>query len=298
MVVDGRRQTALPTTPDFISRPSPTDGFFMQVNRLYSFEMPDHWIPFYAVGLQFVEGTGKRFYVQDGRHVALPFENGDSLVISPQELRHYRLEVGECKLLMLGIEPVVFQEMVAGYFSRNPLELTRTYSGEDPRLAELVLKLQAEVMADYPAGPLYAESICMRLAEELIDRYSIGRPRLDRYKGGLPGVQLRRVLEFVDANLDQDLTGNAIAGVAGLSKYHLGKAFRQATGVSLHGYVLARRMRLAEKLLVKSDLPLAGVAEAAGFSNQSHFTSVFSRRIGITPSAYRQMKGRRIIARF
>lgn len=87
MVVDRRRQTALPTTPDFTSRTSPSDGFFMEVNRLTSFEMPDHWIPFYGVGLQFVRGTGKRFFVQDGRHVALPFQNGEALVIAPQELR-------------------------------------------------------------------------------------------------------------------------------------------------------------------------------------------------------------------
>lgn len=132
-------------------------------------------------------------------------------------------------------------------------------------------------MADYPAGPLYAESICTKLAEELIKKYSSGRPRLDQYKGGLSGVQMRRVLEYVDGHLGQDLTGNAIAGAAGLSKYHLGKAFRQVTDVSMHGYVLARRMRLAEKLLAKSDLPLSAIAEAAGFSNQSHFTSVFRR---------------------
>jgi AraC family transcriptional regulator len=78
----------------------------------------------------------------------------------------------------------------------------------------------------------------------------------------------------------------------------LGKTFRQAAGVSLHDYVLARRMRLAETLPVKSDLPLAAIAEAAGFSNQSHFTSVFSIRVGIPPSAYRQMKRLLFIARF
>ena len=61
MVVGGRRRTALPDAPDFTSRISPSDGFFMERNRLLPFELPDHWIPFYGVGLQFVEGTGKRF---------------------------------------------------------------------------------------------------------------------------------------------------------------------------------------------------------------------------------------------
>jgi AraC family transcriptional regulator len=102
------------------------------------------------------------------------------------------------------------------------------------------------------------------------------------------------VLEYIDAYLSLNLNGNAIAGIAGLSKYHFGKAFRQRTGMTLHGYVLARRIGRAQELLVKSGLPLAAVAEAAGFSNQSHFTSVFSTRMGIPPGSYRQMMRRRV----
>ena len=291
MVVGGRRQTALPWAADFTSRTSPSDGFFMEGTRLSSFELPDHWIPFYGVGLQFTQETGRRFFYQDGKHRELPFENGDSLVIAPQELRQYRLE-GECNFILVAIEPLVLQDMMAGAHARNPFELTRTWNGSDPALTDLVLKLRTEVTSGYPAGPLYSESLYTKLAEELIQRYSIGGPRLDRYRGGLSGTQLRRVLEYIDESLDLDLTGNRIAKVVGLSKYHFGKAFRQATGVTLHGYVLARRMRLAQVLLAKFDLPLAAVAAAAGFSNQSHFTSVFSTRIGVSPGVYRQMRRR------
>jgi len=149
-----------------------------------------------------------------------------------------------------------------------------------------------EVSGSYPTGPLLGESIFTRLAEELIHRYSIGRPRLVQYRGGLSGAQLRRVFERVDQCLNLDLTGNDVSSVAGLNKYHFGKAFRQSAGVTLHSYVLARRMRRAQQLLVKSELPLAVISEAAGFSNQSHFTSVFSTRVGIPPGAYRQMKRR------
>jgi AraC family transcriptional regulator len=211
-------------------------------------------------------------------------------VIAPQELRQYRLEVGECKFTMVSIEPVVLQGMLAGSPARNPFELTRTWNGQDLMLRDAVLKLQAEVAAGYPAGPLFAESLCTKLAEQVIQRYSIGHPRLDQYKGGLSGTQLRRVLEYIDESLNQDLNGNSIAKVADLSKYHFGKAFRQSTGVSLHSYVLSRRLRRGQVLLAKSDLPLAAIAEAAGFSSQSHFTSVFSTRIGIPPGSYRQMR--------
>ena len=63
--------------------------------------------------------------------------------------------------------------------------------------------------AGYPAGPLFGEALCTKIAEEIIQRYSIGRPRLDRYKGGLSGAQLRRALEYIDEFLDLNLTGNS-----------------------------------------------------------------------------------------
>jgi AraC family transcriptional regulator len=120
-----------------------------------------------------------------------------------------------------------------------------------------------------------------------MQRYSIGRPRLDQYTGGLSGAQLRRTLEYIDEFLDLQLAGQEIASVAGLSKYHFGKAFRRSTGITLHGYVLARRMRRSQVLLARSDLPFSAIAQAAGFSSQSHFTSVFTTRVGTPPSSYR-----------
>jgi AraC family transcriptional regulator len=297
MVVGGRRRTALPNSPDFTSRTSPADGFFMEGTRLSSFELPDHWIPFYGVGLQVLR-EGKRSFVQDGRYREDTIRTDDMIVIAPQELRRYRFEVAAGKLSLISIEPVVLLDIVAGSPSRNPFELTRTWDGRDPVLKDLVLKLQAEVTSGHPTGPLLGESICTKIAEQLMQRYSIGRPRLDQYRGGLSGAQLRRVLEYIDEFLNLNPNGNAIANAAGLSKYHFGKAFRQSTGMSLHGYVLARRMRRSQELLVKSDLPLAAVAEATGFSNQSHLTSVFSTRMGISPGSYRGMMGRRVSVSF
>src|SRR5579863_2572807 len=131
MVVRGQRQTALPNTPDFTSRTSPADGFFMEGTRLSSFELPDHWIPFYGVGLQVLQGNAKRSFVQDGRYREDIIRTDDMIVIAPQELRRYRFEVAGGKLSLISIEPVVLLDMVAGSPSRNPFELTRTWDGRD-----------------------------------------------------------------------------------------------------------------------------------------------------------------------
>jgi AraC family transcriptional regulator len=60
--------------------------------------------------------------------------------------------------------------------------------------------------------------------------------------------------------------------------------------MTLHSYVLARRMARSRELLVNSDLPLAAVSEAAGFSSQNHFAALFTTRIGISPGAYREIR--------
>jgi AraC family transcriptional regulator len=49
-------------------------------------------------------------------------------------------------------------------------------------------------------------------------------------------------------------------------------------------------MRRSRELLINSDLPLAQVADAVGFSSQSHFTTVFLERTGVTPGRYRSMR--------
>ena len=187
MVVRGQRQTALTNTPDFTSGTSPADGFFMEGTRLSSMELPDHWIPFYGVGLQIVQGTGKRSFFQDGRRHEDAFQTDDMFVIAPQELRQYRLEVVEAKLSMVSIEPVVLQDLVAGSSSRSPFELTRSWRGPDPVLKNLILKLEAEVTTGYPAGPLLGEALCTKIAEEIIQRYSIGRPAWTDTPGGFRG---------------------------------------------------------------------------------------------------------------
>jgi hypothetical protein len=62
-------------------------------------------------------------------------------------------------------------------------------------------------------GDEQARPAGFEFSEQLIQRYSIGRPRLDVYKGGLSGIQLRRALEYIEECLGLDLTGKTIAAI-------------------------------------------------------------------------------------
>jgi AraC-like DNA-binding protein len=105
--------------------------------------------------------------------------------------------------------------------------------------------------------------------------------------GGLPGYKLRRVMEFIEANIDQPLPLEDLAAAAAVSPFHFHRQFKQSTGVTPHRYILQVRMQHAKALLSGSDLPLAEVAAQVGFADQSHFTSTFKKATSMTPRSYR-----------
>ena len=112
------------------------------------------------------------------------------------------------------------------------------------------------------------------------------KPHL-QIRGGVTPRALRRVREYVEAHLDETISLEQLAGVAGLSKYHFARAFKQSEGVTPHEYLVRWRVRRARELLAGTELPLSEIALASGFSDQSHFARRFRERVDVTPSCYR-----------
>jgi AraC-like DNA-binding protein len=112
------------------------------------------------------------------------------------------------------------------------------------------------------------------------------QPRL-RARGGLPPRALRRVREYIEANLEETVSVQTLADIAGLSMYHFARAFKQSEGVTPHDYLVQCRVRHAQDLLASTDLPLSEIAVAAGFADQSHCARRFREHVGLSPSSYR-----------
>jgi transcriptional regulator GlxA family with amidase domain len=108
-----------------------------------------------------------------------------------------------------------------------------------------------------------------------------------RVRGGLPPAALRRVREYIEAHLDETVSIQALASIATLSTYQFARAFKQSTGVTPHDYLVQCRVRRAEELLACTNLPLAEIAVAVGFADQSHCARRFRERVGISPGSYR-----------
>ena len=178
---------------------------------------------------------------------------------------------------------------VENRFSSN-FEFHEVSEEKDPLIQHIGHALLAESNAVSNAGRLYADSLIQTLTLHLLKNYSNAGFVQENINGGLSGYKLRRVQEFINANLEEDLSLSEIAEVAGLSQFHFARAFRKSTNLTPQQYLMQQRIERAKELLAKDDLPIVEISLRTGFKNQSHFTTLFRKFTKFTPKLWREMK--------
>ena len=168
------------------------------------------------------------------------------------------------------------------------------YAGgiQDAVIHETAVSILSEMTAETAAGRIFVETASLMLAARLIQKYcDCGSSTLitsDAHP--LEHVRQRRVLDYISANLDGDITLADLARVAGLSPFHFARKFTLAMGMSPKRYVSRMRLDQAMAELATGRLPLAQIALNAGFSSQASFTRAFRRATSITPQEYRRQR--------
>jgi AraC family transcriptional regulator len=192
------------------------------------------------------------------------------------------------EILMLALAPSFMQHAAHEFTDAAPLELRNQRAIRDARILHLGQALQAELEAGCPSGRLYGEGLATALAVHLLQHYAVCPPQPRSCHVGLPPARLQRVLEYIQAHLDQELSLAALARIAQMSPYYFSRLFKQSTGLSPHQYILHQRIAWATRLLVEPQLSVAEIAYRIGFASQAHFTTIFRRWMGTTPRQYRQ----------
>ena len=167
------------------------------------------------------------------------------------------------------------------------LDVVDRFAFRDSQMEMLCGGLYRELSLGGTADRLYVESLVMKLAVLLRQRHSttsLIRP-IPR-SSGLTRNQARRVLDYVEVNLSQQLTLSELAKIAGLSVHHFARMFKQTLGVAPYAYVLQRRVERAKLMLLTARASLVDISLSAGFYSQSHFTSTFGRMVGATPMEF------------
>jgi transcriptional regulator GlxA family with amidase domain len=109
-----------------------------------------------------------------------------------------------------------------------------------------------------------------------------------RLAGRLRGWRVKRILEYIEDQLNCGVTTRSMAAHVGLSASHFCRAFKQSLGQSPHRYLMTRRLVLACELLMNSELGLAQIATDCGLADQAHFSKLFRQFLGSSPGAWRR----------
>jgi AraC family transcriptional regulator len=121
----------------------------------------------------------------------------------------------------------------------------------------------------------------------LLRHYCTQPIALQTHRDRLSQHRLQQVLEYIHSHLDQDLSLDTLANLANMSKYHFIYLFTKLQGATPHQYVIQQRIQKAQALLSNRKLAISEISLLCGFANQSHFTRLFRKHMGVPPKAYR-----------
>jgi AraC family transcriptional regulator len=190
------------------------------------------------------------------------------------------------------VAPDYFANLVATTFDRDPSKVSfaETIGRADPYSANIFeLILSSRDDPNWSAiAQHYADALLVRLAAT-----SHWDGEFVRFRRVMlaPHV-VRRVRDFIRANLEQRITLDDMAAVAGYSRFHFGRAFKQTTGMPPYAYVHQERLACARDLLEQTSLPIAQIARQCGFGSHAYFSVRFRDATGLTPAEYRRARER------
>jgi AraC family transcriptional regulator len=164
----------------------------------------------------------------------------------------------------------------------------RDFGGPDRILFGLAQTLAIAMAQPRATTALFADCIALAFFAHIAHNYGDVSAPGRSARGGLAPWQFQRTAEFINAHLNEDPNVADLAKQCGVSSSHFGRAFRQTTGMPPHQWLIKQRVRRAKALLSTGSLELAEIARACGFTDQSHFTRVFSKSERVTPGRWRR----------
>jgi AraC-like DNA-binding protein len=226
---------------------------------------------------------------RDGRHMKQPATEPGALALYDlrQSWAAYLRDPFDNLSMFLPVSS--FQELAA---ERNQRFLELRWDVRDKPYDDVMQSLGRAILPAL-ARPnelsrLYLDHVFLAVRDHLADTYGefVGNPRRDQR--GLTNRQIRSALEYIEANVADDIGLGDIAGATGVSVSSLTRGFRTALEVAPHRWVLNRRIALAQRLMSTGKTPLSEIAVLCGFADQSHLARVFMRHVGESPGLWRR----------
>lgn len=233
--------------------------------------------------------TGQVDYTIDSKHAALP--TSQSVIFEPNT--SVTTKGRQVELLFLTFSAsLVLQHASAMRLipPKSIVSFTREHVAGDQKLDGLMAEFVSELAGEKPGKEIVMRALVEQALVHMLRNYSTPRrsEELELSRVGLVDRRIRRSVELMHTQLDQDLTLKALAAASYLSPFHFARLFKKLTGTSPHNYLAGIRAARAQLLLAETDLSVTEIGTRVGYLSGSHFTKAFRIATGATPREFRK----------
>lgn len=254
-------------------------------------DYPMHWHTAMEIIMP-IENT----YAVGMNKMAYSLKVGDILIIPPGELHALYAPSTGSRIVMLFDASLLGN--VKGFSGILPLLMQPRIISKDtaPDIYDVQKDLLFRIQDEYNGNNPLREAAIYALIIQLF--VNIGRNHMDSetlfplVRQGKQKEYIEKfnmIFDYIDKNYTEDLSLDAVSGVAGFSKFHFSRLFKQFTDMSFYDYLNQRRVRAAETLLLDPDIPITEIAMRSGFSSISTFNRVFKSVKECTPSEFKKL---------
>jgi AraC-like DNA-binding protein len=225
---------------------------------------------------------------------------GDILIIPPGELHELIApSQGVRRILLFDFSLISNLKGLSNILTvlNQPRQITPTTA---PDIHSQLVRLFDEITYEYVSTNTLREAAIYAL---IIQMFVAMARKYMNTENLFPDVKLNKqreyiekfnvIFEYINNNYCEDITLDAIADVAGFSKFHFSRLFKQFTDISFYDYLNQRRVKEAENLLLDPNLSITEVAMRSGFSSIATFNRVFKSFKECTPTEFKNLYRRR-----
>jgi AraC family transcriptional regulator len=255
-------------------------------NRLPAWETVEHSYTEHLIDISEFTQVAKLERVFENKRQETPISTGEVAIIpahTPHKLAWN--QAGDCTFLILN--PSIIARVAYESVDPDKVELVPHFDKPDPLIYQISSALKNILQTNPQGSSLYAESMATALAAHLLQHYSARKAVVQNFKGGIPKYKLQQAIDYINQNLAEDISLEAIAQQVGMSQYHFARLFKEATGFAPYQFVMKCRVERAKELILQKQLSIAEIALEVGFNSQSNFTQNFKRFTGVTPKQLR-----------
>ncbi|MDT8903065.1 helix-turn-helix domain-containing protein [Anaeroselena agilis] len=210
------------------------------------------------------------------------------IAINPDQEHKNVVPLSAATFCAIQVDRLYLQEMARQTYGKPGICFDYEQFFYDYELRAIMQSIITETNSKQLGYQFVIESLCVQLIVELFRKIKHNLPSSENRRTYYERDSINRVIAFLQENHNQEYSLDEVSRMANFSPYYFIRIFKAQTGKTPYEFLMEIKIREACRLLKAGGKSITEIAYLCGFGNSSHFSTVFKRKIGVSPLEYRK----------